>query len=132
MVLVIKIGMRITNNPLKPLINKTVSGLYSPGSTIKPMVALSALENDVISTKFKVNCTGKMEMYGQTYHCWKKKGHGLVNLRDAIKQSCDTYFYEMSRRLGVDRMNLTAKRFGLEIRYLRIYILRKKRTSSIY
>ena len=103
----------ITKNPLKPLINKTVSGLYSPGSTIKPVVALSALENDVISTKFKVNCTGKMEMYGQTYHCWKKKGHGLVNLRDAIKQSCDTYFYEMSRRLGVDRMNLTAKRFGL-------------------
>ena len=103
----------IRKNPLKPLINKTVSGLYSPGSTIKPVVALSALENDVISTKFKVNCTGKMEMYGQTYHCWKKKGHGLVNLRDAIKQSCDTYFYEMSRRLGVDRMNLTAKRFGL-------------------
>ncbi len=103
----------IRKNPLKPLINKTISGLYSPGSTIKPIVALSALENDVISTKFKVNCTGKMEMYGQTYHCWKKKGHGIVDLRDAIKQSCDTYFYEMSRRLGVDRLNITAKRFGL-------------------
>jgi penicillin-binding protein 2 len=103
----------IRKNPLKPLINKTISGLYSPGSTIKPIVALSALENDVISTKFKVNCTGKMEMYGQTYHCWKKKGHGIVDLRDALKQSCDTYFYEMSRRLGVDRLNITAKRFGL-------------------
>ena len=62
----------IRDNPLKPLINKTVAGLYS-GSTIKPLVALSALENDVISPKFTVRCTGKMEMYGQTYHCWKKR-----------------------------------------------------------
>ncbi len=100
-------------NPLKPLINKTISGLYSPGSTIKPIVALSALENNTISPNFKVNCKGKVEMYGQTYHCWKKKGHGIVNLRDAIVQSCDTYFYEMSRRLGVDRLNITAKKFGL-------------------
>ncbi len=104
---------KITKDPLKPLINKTVSGLYSPGSTIKPIVALSALENDVISPNFKVNCSGKMEMYGQTYHCWKKNGHGVMNLRDAIKQSCDTYFYEASRKLGVDRMNLTARKFGL-------------------
>ena len=103
----------IRKNPLKPLINKTVSGLYSPGSTIKPIVALSALENDVISTNFKVNCSGKIDMYGQTYHCWKDRGHGVVDLRDAIKQSCDTFFYEMSRRLGVDRLNTTAKRFGL-------------------
>ncbi len=100
-------------DPLKPLINKTISGLYSPGSTIKPIVALSALENNTISPNFKVNCKGKVDMYGQTYHCWKKKGHGIVNLRDAIVQSCDTYFYEMSRRLGVDRLNVTAKKFGL-------------------
>ena len=104
---------KIRNNPNKPLINKTISGLYSPGSTIKPVVALSALENNVISPNFKVRCTGKMEMYGQTYHCWKKKGHGVVDLRSAIIQSCDTYFYEMSRRLGVDRLKVTASRFGL-------------------
>jgi penicillin-binding protein 2 len=67
----------IRNNPLKPLINKTLSGLYSPGSTIKPIVALSALENGVIDTKFKVQCKGKMELYGQTFHCWKKQGHGF-------------------------------------------------------
>tara|TARA_A100001015_G_scaffold261515_1_gene307066 strand:- start:248 stop:2215 length:1968 start_codon:yes stop_codon:yes gene_type:complete len=103
----------IKDNPDKPLINKTISGLYSPGSTIKPIVALSALENNVISPNFKVRCTGKMEMYGQTYHCWKKKGHGVVDLRGAIIQSCDTYFYEMSRRLGVDRLKVTASRFGL-------------------
>ena len=103
----------IRNNPLKPLMNKTISGLYSPGSTIKPIVALSALENDIINTDFKVRCTGKMEMYGQTYHCWKEKGHGVVNLRSAIKQSCDTYFYEVARKLGVDRLSVTALKFGL-------------------
>jgi len=103
----------IRNNPLKPLTNKTLTGLYSPGSTIKPIVALSALESDVISPNFRVKCKGKMEMYGQTYHCWKKKGHGIVNLKDAIKQSCDTYFYEIARKLGVDRLNKTAVKFGL-------------------
>ena len=103
----------IRNNPLKPLVNKTLSGLYSPGSTIKPIVALSALENDIIDKNFKVNCTGKIEMYGQTYHCWKKKGHGVVNLRKAMKQSCDTYFYEIARKLGVDRLKVTATKFGL-------------------
>ena len=117
----------ITENPLKPLINKTLSGLYSPGSTIKPIVALSALENNVISPDFKVNCTGKMEMYGQTYHCWKKKGHGVVDLRNAIKQSCDSYFYEMSRRLGVDRLNITATNFGLGNKVLgNLYMEEKK------
>ncbi len=103
----------IKQDPLKPLINKSAYGLYSPGSTIKPIVALSALENDIISPKNTVRCTGKMEMYGQTYHCWKKKGHGYMDLRNAIKQSCDTYFYETARKLGVDRLNLTAKKFGL-------------------
>ena len=103
----------IRNDPLKPLVNKTISGLYSPGSTIKPIVALSALENDNVSTNFKVNCNGKTEMYGQTYHCWKKKGHGVVDLRDAMKQSCDTYFYEIARKLGVDRLQETALKFGL-------------------
>ena len=103
----------IRNNPLKPLVNKTLSGLYSPGSTIKPIVALSALENDVISPNFQVNCTGKTEMYGQTYHCWKKKGHGVVDLKSAMKQSCDTYFYEIARKLGVDRLKETAIKFGL-------------------
>jgi penicillin-binding protein 2 len=63
----------IRNNPLKPLINKTLSGLYSPGSTIKPIVALSALENGIIDTKFKVKCEGKMELYGQTFIVGKKK-----------------------------------------------------------
>ena len=103
----------IRNNPLKPLVNKTLSGLYSPGSTFKPIVALSALENEIIDENFKVKCTGKIEMYGQTYHCWKKKGHGIVDLKSAMKQSCDTYFYEIARKLGVDRLKETSIKFGL-------------------
>jgi penicillin-binding protein 2 len=106
----------IRNNPMKPLVNKTLSGNYSPGSTIKPIVALSALENDIISSKFTVNCKGHkdpLELYGQKYHCWKKEGHGFVSLKEAMKQSCDTYFYEVARRLGVDRLSETAKKFGL-------------------
>ena len=117
----------IRNNPLKPLVNKTLSGLYSPGSTIKPIVALSALENKIISKNFKVNCTGKIEMYGQTYHCWKKRGHGVVDLREAVKQSCDTYFYEIARKLGVDRLKKTALKFGLEEKVLKdTYEIEKK------
>ena len=106
----------IRNNPMKPLINKTLSGNYSPGSTIKPIVALSALENNIVSPKFTVQCKGHehpLELYGQKYHCWKKQGHGFVNLKEAMKQSCDTYFYEVARRLGVDRLSETAKKFGL-------------------
>jgi penicillin-binding protein 2 len=103
----------LIQNKKKPLINKAFAGLYPPGSTIKPIVALSALENDVISPKKIVRCTGSIEMYGQTYHCWKEKGHGYMTLRSAIKQSCDVYFYEVARRLGVDRLSITAKQFGL-------------------
>ncbi len=119
----------IRKNPLKPLLNKTVSGLYSPGSTIKPLVALSALENDVITTNLKVNCRGHkhpLELYGMKYHCWKKQGHGYMSLQNAIKQSCDTYFYEAARLLGVDRLNETAKKFGLGKVVLGEYFNEKK------
>jgi len=103
----------LIKDPMKPLINKTLAGLYPPGSTIKPIVAFSALENDVISPKKIVRCRGSIELYGQTYHCWKEKGHGFMNMRSAIKQSCDVYFYETARRLGIDRLSVTAKEFGL-------------------
>ena len=77
---------------------------------------MSALENKIINTKFKVHCKGHknpLELYGQTYHCWKKEGHGVMDLREAMKQSCDTYFYEVARKLGVDKLSETAKKFGL-------------------
>ena len=117
----------IRNNPLKPLINKTLTGLYSPGSTIKPIVALSALENKIVDPSFTVKCTGKMELYGQTYHCWKEKGHGHVSLNNAVKQSCDTYFYEISRLLGVDRLKITAEKFGLGQKVLGEYFENEKK-----
>ena len=117
----------ITKDPLKPLINKTVSGLYSPGSTIKPLVALSALDNNILRTNMTVKCEGKVEMYGQKYHCWKKKGHGHMSLHNAIKQSCDIYFYEAARLLGVDKLNLTAKKFGLGEKVLGNEFLNEKK-----
>ena len=103
----------LINNSKKPLINKAVAGLYPPGSTIKTLVALSALENKITRPLNTVKCTGKIELFGEKFHCWKKKGHGIVNMRSAIKRSCDVYFYEIARRLGVDRLSETAKKFGL-------------------
>ncbi len=97
----------------KPLVNKAISGLYPPGSTIKGLVAISALENDVVNTKMTQRCTGSIELYGEKFHCWKKKGHGFVDMRKAIKESCDIYFYEVARKLGIDRLSETARAFGL-------------------
>ena len=111
----------LINHKEKPLINRSMAGLYPPGSTIKPIVALSALENDIMSTKKMVECRGSIELYGQTYHCCKKKGHGFMNMRSAIKQSCDVYFYETARRLGVDRLSITAEKFGLGKKVLNLF-----------
>ena len=103
----------LLNHRDKPLTNKSLAGLYPPGSTIKTIVALSALENKVWNPKKIINCNGKIEMYGEKFHCWEKKGHGRVNMRTAIKRSCDVYFYEVARLLGVDRLSITAEKFGL-------------------
>ena len=108
----------LINNDRKPLTNKAVSGLYPPGSTIKTLVALSALENKIIRPLETVKCTGKIELFGEKFHCWKKKGHGVMNLRSGMKRSCDVYFYEVARKLGVDRLSETAKKFGLGKRVL--------------
>ena len=97
----------------KPLTNKAMSGLYPPGSTIKTLVALSALENKIIKPSDTFRCKGKIELHGEKFHCWEKKGHGIVNLRKGIQRSCDVYFYEVARKLGVDRLSKTAKKFGL-------------------
>jgi len=97
----------------KPLINKAVAGLYPPGSTIKTLSAISALENDTSNPKTIIHCKGYIDFYGEKYHCWKKKGHGYLDMREGIKQSCDIYFYEVARKLGIDRLSETAKQFGL-------------------
>ena len=108
----------LINNDKKPLTNKALSGLYPPGSTIKTLVALSALENGISKPLKKVRCTGKIELHGEKFHCWKKKGHGIMNMRSAIQRSCDVYFYEVARKLGVDRLSETAKKFGLGAKVL--------------
>ncbi len=106
----------INENPQRPLLNKSLAGLYSPGSTIKPIVALAALEYGIINPEKIIRCKGHKhpyELYGQKYHCWKKNGHGFMKLRNAIKQSCDIYFYETARLLGVDKLSVVAKKYGL-------------------
>ena len=103
----------LMTNRDRPLINKSVSGLYPPGSTIKTILTISALENNVYNPKKVHNCTGFIELYGEKFHCWKKKGHGYLDMREAIKQSCDVYFYEVARQLGIDKLSETADKFGL-------------------
>ena len=111
----------LKNNRDKPMINKAISGLYPPGSTIKTLTALSALENDIVSPKLIVQCKGYIDLHGERFHCWKKKGHGVVGIRTALKKSCDVYFYEVARRLGIDRLAKTAKKFGLGKKVLKNY-----------
>ena len=120
----------IRDDPLKPLVNKSIAGLYSPGSTFKPLVALAALEFGTIDPERPILCKGHKhpyELYDVKYHCWKKQGHGYMRLRNAIKQSCDIYFYEMARLLGVDRLAIIAKRYGLGSNILKdLYFDEKK------
>jgi penicillin-binding protein 2 len=116
----------LKNNRDKPMINKALSGLYPPGSTIKTLTALSALENDVVNPKLLVRCRGYIDLHGERFHCWKKEGHGVVGMRTALKKSCDVYFYEVSRRLGIDRLATTAEKFGLGKKVLQNYSEEKK------
>jgi len=97
----------------KPLSNKALSSQYPPGSTLKMLVAISAMENGIVNSNFKIRCKESTEYFGQKYHCWKERGHGVVDMKTAIKESCDIYFYEVARLLGVDRMHKTALKFGL-------------------
>jgi penicillin-binding protein 2 len=102
----------LLKNERKPLINKFLSGQYSPGSVVKPIIALAALENKIVDQDYTHFCSGKIELYGQEFYCWKDGGHGRINLKDAIKKSCDIYFYEVARLLGVDRLAETTRKFN--------------------
>jgi penicillin-binding protein 2 len=96
-----------------PLNNKAVSGAFAPGSTFKMMTAIAALEAGTITPEQRVGCRGHVELGDAKFHCWKKGGHGPVDLVDGIKYSCDVYFYELARRTGIDKIAEVAKRFGL-------------------
>jgi penicillin-binding protein 2 len=102
----------LLKNERKPLINKFLSGQYSPGSVVKPIIGLAALENKIVDQEYTHFCSGKIELYGQEFYCWKDGGHGKINLKDAIKKSCDIYFYEVARLLGVDRLAETIRKFN--------------------
>ena len=89
-----------------------MAALYPPGSTFKPVVALAALESGAITPDTAITCPGYLELGDATFHCWQQGGHGTLRLHDAIKQSCDVFFYETARRTGIDRIAAMARRFG--------------------
>ncbi|MDR1982235.1 MAG: penicillin-binding protein 2 [Holosporaceae bacterium] len=102
----------ITGDPLFPLMNRAVSCSYPPGSIFKIIVAFAALSEGVVSAKDKILCTGGIKMDDRVFHCWNRAGHGRVDLYDALKFSCDCYFFEIAKKLGIDAIVEYAKKFG--------------------
>jgi len=103
----------LTNNDYKPLINKALSGAYPPGSTFKMAVALAALDAGVITPETTFSCTGAYRLGTHLFHCWKRGGHGIMNLRGGLQHSCDCYFYQVALKLGIDALQAGARRLGL-------------------
>lgn len=104
---------RLASLESRPMLNRGVAGLYPPGSTFKMVTALAALHHDVVTPKDRLTCEGAFELSGQTFRCWKHSGHGSVALHDALRESCDVYFYEMARRAGIDAISDMARHLGL-------------------
>jgi penicillin-binding protein 2 len=100
-------------DPQKPLRNKAISGVYSPGSTFKPMMSMAGLEGGVITADTEFFCPGHFNLGNSVFHCWKKGGHGRLSLHRAIRESCDVFFYNLANLLGIDRMAAMARQFGL-------------------
>ena len=109
----VNVWNNLKNNSRSPLLNRSISGVYPPGSTIKMAVALAALENGIIDYNTKFYCDGAKKLGESTFHCWAKDGHGKLNLTEAIEQSCDVYFYELGLKVGIDKIALMLKRLGL-------------------
>lgn len=107
----------LTDNERRPLANKAVSGAYPPGSTIKMVTALSALEAGTMTPETRVNCPGYIEYGDRRFNCWKRNGHGIVNLNRALTESCDVFFYEIAQKVGIDKMAAMGRRMGLGQRY---------------
>ena len=107
----------LTEDPYRPLANKTVQGTYPPGSTFKMITALAALEAGIMGTEETVWCPGHLEVSGRKFHCWKRAGHGHVDLLNSLKQSCDVYYYDLALKVGIDKISDMAKRFGLGVKH---------------
>ena len=100
------------NHPGKILNNRSIQGIYSPGSAFKMLIALAALEEKIIDEKTTFFCNGSLRVYGKRYACWKTYGHGRMNVIDAIGQSCNVFFYNLGKELGIDRIYKYGKKFG--------------------
>ncbi len=109
----IKEWKQIKNNTRSPLLNRSVAGLYPPGSTIKMAIALAALENDIINFNTNFFCKGVKEFGNMKFHCWAKNGHGKLNLTQAIERSCDVYFYELGLKVGIEKIAQMLIKLGL-------------------
>ncbi|HEY9163704.1 MAG TPA: penicillin-binding protein 2, partial [Magnetovibrio sp.] len=103
----------LVSNPKAPLTNKAIAGQYAPGSTYKPAVALAALEKGVITQDTKVHCGGSTKLGNAEFHCWKRGGHGTLDLAGALEHSCDVFFYEVARRTGIERIAAMSRRLGM-------------------
>lgn len=104
---------QLRNDPDHPLEYRPIRGMYPPGSTLKPLIAMAALQDNVITEDETIPCNGYYTLGNRTFRCWKKEGHGEVNLHKAILESCDTFFYEIGKRLGIERIAEIARQFGL-------------------
>jgi penicillin-binding protein 2 len=107
----------LTENNYRPLAAKSVQGTYPPGSTFKMVTALAALEEGIISSEDTVWCPGHLEVSNRRFHCWKPAGHGHMTLSQALRESCDVYFYQVALDLGIDKLSAMAERLGLGQRY---------------
>jgi len=107
----------LNENKFRPLANKAVSGTYPPGSTYKMIVALAALEAGVITENETIRCSGSVEVFGRKFHCWKRGGHGRVDLARSLRESCDVYYYEIAQRVGIEKISEMARRLGLGTRH---------------
>ena len=107
----------LRDNEFRPLASKTVQDAYPPGSTFKIVTALAALEANIISPKDNFSCDGKMEISNRFFHCWKKGGHGEMDLAKSLIESCDVYFYELALKVGIERINEMATKLGLGIQH---------------
>jgi penicillin-binding protein 2 len=103
---------KLSSDPYHPLENRAISGQYPPGSTYKLIVAAAALEEGVVDPSTSFNCPGSFDLGNRTYRCWNKKGHGRISLHRAIVESCDVYFYNVGKLLGVDKIAEYARSFG--------------------
>ncbi|MBO9450882.1 penicillin-binding protein 2 [Tropicibacter sp. R16_0] len=107
----------LTEDKYRPLANKTVQGTYPPGSTFKMITALAALEAGIVGPDDTVYCPGYLEVGSRRFHCWKRGGHGHVDLLNSLKRSCDVYYYDVALKVGIDRISEMAKKFGLGVRH---------------